>query len=201
LTKVVKRKLSELKVYPNNPRQNQNAIPKVKESIKKYGYKVFIVIDRDNYIVAGHTRFGALLEIQQEEGYPNEIDCILADDLTQEQINEFRIVDNLTAENSEWDLTALKIELELLPNLDLSKFGEVPQFTFEEIQIQEENKLDLISDKIIIKVGPDKIELTETEYHNWVTYVIGTHNMSVTDWVRQQLHLDEGDRNYEQLDI
>lgn len=200
MTKIVKRKLSELRVYPNNPRHNQKAIPKVKESIKKYGYKVFIVIDNENFIIAGHTRHAALLQLVDENYNYGEIDCVLADDLTQEQINEFRIVDNLTATNAEWDLSALKIELELLPNLNISDFGEVPQLTVEDIQIQEEQKLEL-SDKIVIKIGSDKIEISETEYHDWVTYVIGTHNMSVVEFVRKQLHLDEIDREYRILEI
>jgi ParB-like chromosome segregation protein Spo0J len=196
--KVVKRKFSDLKQYENNPRNNSNAVSKVKESIRKYGYKVFIVIDQFNTIVAGHTRFAALLELQEELGYPNEIDCILADDLTDEQINEFRIVDNLTAENADWDITKLKLELELLPNLDLELFGEVPALTFEDIQIEEENKVEL-SDKIRIQVGGDKIEITEAEYHEWVVYVIERYNMSILDFVRSRLELRPSDRSYEKV--
>lgn len=200
MTKLVKRKLSQLRVYPNNPRNNREAVPKVKESIKKYGYKVFIIIDNDNYIVAGHTRHAALLELVNDGYNYTEVDCILADDLTDEQINEFRIVDNLTAENAEWDLTKLKIELELLPSLQLSDFGEIPQLTVEDIQLQEEQKLEL-TDKIVIKVGNDKIELTENEFHEWTSYVIQTHNMSVVEFVKRQLQLAAKDRVYEKYEI
>lgn len=198
--KFVKRKLSELRVYENNPRSNQKAIRGVKQSIIKYGYKVPIVIDRDNIIVAGHTRFAALLEIQEERGFPNEIYCIVADDLTEEQLNEFRIVDNLTAENAEWDITKLKSELELLPNLDLSVFGEIPQLTVEEIQIQEENKMDL-DGSIVFRAGPDKFEITELEYHDWVQYVIQTYNMTILEFMKKQLHIKPIDREYKKLEI
>jgi ParB family chromosome partitioning protein len=197
--KAVERNISDLKHYENNPRVNTNAVPKVKESIRKYGYKVPIVIDRNNYIVAGHTRHAALTQLLDEGVVAPTILCILADDLTDAQIKEFRIVDNLVAENSEWDITALKIELEGLPDLNLNDFGEIPALTLEDIQIQEEQKL--LSDKVVIKVGTEKIELTEVEYHEWVQYVIGTHNMTVMEFVRRQLHLEEHNREYEKLEI
>jgi ParB family chromosome partitioning protein len=197
---LVQRKLSDLKQYENNPRSNADAVPGVKKSILKYGYKVPIVIDRDNVIVAGHTRFAALIEINEERGFPNTIACVLADDLTDEEINEFRIVDNLTAENAEWDITKLSMELELLPNLDLNLFGDNPIVSVEEMQIQEEEKVEL-SDKVLIKIGPDKIELTETEYHEWVVYIIEKYNMSIPQFVRTRLELDEKDRTHTTLEI
>jgi ParB family chromosome partitioning protein len=191
--------ISELKHYPNNPRVNNNAIPKVKESIRKYGYKVPIVIDCNNFIVAGHTRHAALRELLEEGSVGPRIYCILADDLTENQIKEFRIVDNLVAENSEWDISALKIELESLPDLNIAEFGEIPALTLEDIQLQEEQKLS--SDKIYIKIGPEKIEMTEAAYHEWAHYVVTSHNMTVLEFVRKQLHLNEADREYEELDI
>ncbi len=199
--KVVKRNLRELNQYVNNPRHNGNAVEAVKQSILKYGYKVPIIIDINNVIIAGHTRFAALLEINEERNWPNELDCILADDLTEEEVNEFRIVDNLVAEYADWDITKLKTELELLPNLDLSLFGDIPALTIEEIQIQEEQKLELNSDKIMFKIGPDKFEITEGEYHDWVQYVIGKYNISIVEFVKRQLELAQKDRTYERVEI
>lgn len=198
--KTVERKLSELRVYENNPRQNEKAVEAVQNSIIKYGYKVPIVIDNDNIIVCGHTRFQALLNLHESRGYSDTIVCILADDLTDEQIREFRIVDNLTAENAEWDITKLKIELEVLNNLDLNLFGEIPALTFEEIQIQEESKIEL-NDKVYIKVGTETIEMTEIEFNEWTAYVIDRYNMSISDFVKQKLELRVSDRNFEILEI
>lgn len=104
---IVNKKIGELKPYENNPRHNENAVPYVVESIKRYGFKNPIIIDKDNVIVAGHTRYLASKELGL-----NEVPCIVADDLTEDEIKEFRLVDNRTAEMSEWDDELLASELE-----------------------------------------------------------------------------------------
>jgi ParB-like chromosome segregation protein Spo0J len=197
----VKRKLTDLRVYENNPRDNNEAIKFVKESIIKYGYLVPIVIDQHNVIIAGHTRFSALIEINEERGGYDEFNCILASDLTEEQVKEFRIVDNQVAQIATWNMTSLKFELDSLPNFNIEDFGGLPELTIEEIQIQEEAKIDLGSDKILIKIAGDTIEMTEMEYNQWVQYVIGTHNKSIVEFVREQLHLRPQDRTYEIVEI
>lgn len=197
----VKRKLSVLRVYENNARYNAEAVPKVKASILKYGYKVPIVIDSNNTIIAGHTRFAALQDINRESGSYGEIDCIFANDLTEEQVREFRIVDNSVASIATWDITKLKFELETLPDFDILDFGGIPELSIEDIQIQEEHKLELDSDRIQIRIGPDKIEMTEAEFNQWTSYVIGTYNKSILEFVRDQLHLNPNDRVYETLPI
>lgn len=60
---IVEKRLDEIKPYENNPRKNDNAVPYVAESIKRYGFKVPIVIDNNGVIVAGHTRYLASLEL------------------------------------------------------------------------------------------------------------------------------------------
>lgn len=104
--KIVEKKLSELQPYENNPRRNENAVPYVAESIKRYGFKVPIVIDKNGVIVAGHTRYMASKELGLDK-----IPCIVADDLTDEEIKEFRLVDNKVAEFAGWDFELLEEEL------------------------------------------------------------------------------------------
>ena len=104
---IIEKRLDELQPYENNPRKNDNAVPYVAESIKKYGFKVPIVIDKDGVIVAGHTRYLASMELGLET-----VPCIVADDLNEKQIKEFRLVDNKTAEFASWDFGMLEIELE-----------------------------------------------------------------------------------------
>ena len=99
-------KLADIVPYENNPRKNADAVEPVKESIKRYGFKVPMILDAENVIVAGHTRF----EAAQELGL-TEVPVIYADDLTEEQVREFRLVDNKTAEFAEWDFTKLEEEL------------------------------------------------------------------------------------------
>ena len=90
--------LNDLKEYENNPRKNDKAVGAVLESIKAFGFRVPLIIDGENVIVAGHTRKKAaeLLGL-------SSVPCIKADDLTPEQIKAFRLADNKTAELSEWD--------------------------------------------------------------------------------------------------
>lgn len=95
---IVDKKVSELVPYENNPRFNNDAVEYVKKSIMEFGFKVPLVIDKDNVVVCGHTRLLAAKELELET-----VPCVVADDLDEKQINAFRIADNKVAERSEWD--------------------------------------------------------------------------------------------------
>ena len=110
--------IDDLREYENNPRINDNAVDAVASSIKYFGFKVPIIIDKDNVIVAGHTRLKAARKLGLQI-----VPCIVADDLTDEQIKAFRVADNKTAELAEWDFNALAAELEELKDIDLTQFG------------------------------------------------------------------------------
>ena len=90
--KIVNKNISDIKPYENNPRINVDSVDKVANSIKEFGYRVPIIIDKNNVIVAGHTRL-----LAAEKLGITEIPCIVADDLTEQQINAFRLVDNKTS--------------------------------------------------------------------------------------------------------
>uniref|UniRef100_UPI00387041B0 ParB N-terminal domain-containing protein n=1 Tax=Ruminococcus sp. TaxID=41978 RepID=UPI00387041B0 len=109
---------SDLRPYKQNPRNNDNAIAAVAESIKAFGFKVPIVIDRENVIVCGHTRLKAAQMLKLEK-----VPCVIADDLTDEQLRAFRLADNKTAELAEWDEARLALELDDLSTIDMSAFG------------------------------------------------------------------------------
>ena len=128
---IVNKKIGELKPYENNPRHNENAVPYVVESIKRYGFKNPIIIDKDNVIVAGHTRYLASKELGL-----NEVPCIIADDLTEDEIKEFRLVDNRTAEMSDWDDELLASELS---DIDFGDFD----FGFDADEIEPKEREDL----------------------------------------------------------
>ena len=99
--------IDELIPYINNPRTNDNAVDKVAASIKEFGFKNPIIIDKDNVIIAGHTRLLASRKLGLEE-----VPVIRAEDLTEQQVKAFRIADNKTSEFAEWDFGLLEIELE-----------------------------------------------------------------------------------------
>lgn len=128
-------RIEELKPYENNPRINDNAVEAVANSIKEFGFKVPIVIDNDNVIIAGHTR----LKAAQKLGL-DKVPCIIAEDLTPEQVKAFRVADNKTAELAEWDMELLEQELEELQNMgfDMESFGFDNIFEDEDVEIIED---------------------------------------------------------------
>lgn len=115
--KIVEKKLSELIPYENNPRLNDEAVPLVEASIREFGFKVPIICDKKNVIVAGHTRYKAALNLGMET-----VPCIVADDLTPKQIKAFRLADNKVSEIARWDFEKLDLELEEI-DMDMSAFG------------------------------------------------------------------------------
>lgn len=100
---------ARLREYENNPRNNDLAVEKVKYSIERFGFLFPVVVDMNYTIVAGHTRVRACREMGIQS-----VPCIIADELTEEQINLFRLVDNKTSEYSDWDFEKLKNELALV---------------------------------------------------------------------------------------
>lgn len=116
--KVIELNLKDLKPYERNPRKNDEAVQYVVESIKQFGFKVPIVVDKNNVIIAGHTRYKASKELGL-----TKVPCVIADDLTDEQVKAFRIADNKTGEKAGWDLDLLKLELPELEDFDFTDFG------------------------------------------------------------------------------
>lgn len=111
--------IDEIKPYEKNPRKNEDSVKFVANSIKEFGFKVPIVIDADNVIVAGHTRWKAAKQLGLEK-----VPCIKADDLSPAQIKAFRLADNKVGEFSEWDMDLLGDELNDLGDVfDMGDFG------------------------------------------------------------------------------
>ena len=116
--KIIEKKIEELREYENNPRHNDSAVEAVAESIREFGFKVPVIIDSDGVIVAGHTRVKAAEALNLET-----VPCIVADDLTPDQIKAFRLADNKTGELASWDFEKLEAELAELESMDMSAFG------------------------------------------------------------------------------
>lgn len=85
--KIVMMKVADIIPYENNPRKNDNAVESVANSIREFGFKNPIIVDKENVIVAGHTRLKAAEKLGMEE-----VPVLVADDLTPEQIKAFRVV-------------------------------------------------------------------------------------------------------------
>ena len=120
---IIEKSIESIIPYDKNPRFNDEAVKYVAESIQQFGFKVPIIIDKDNVIIAGHTRLKAAKEL----GYET-VPCVLADDLTPEQVKAFRLADNKVAEYSEWDMDLLQSELMEIESIDMESLG------FEEME-------------------------------------------------------------------
>ena len=168
--KIINLKTEQLIPYINNPRNNDDAVDKVASSIKEFGFKVPIVINKDNVIVTGHTRLKAAKKLGIEE-----VPCIIADDLTDAQIKAFRIADNKVSEYAQWDEDLLKIELEQLEEMD---------FDLDELNIDYSDfDLDICDD--IKEIEPEEVEIPEVPEEPKAKlgdiYQLGNHRLMCGD--------------------
>jgi len=124
---IIVKDINSIIPYINNPRHNKEAVDLVAASISEFGFKNPIILDSKNVIVAGHTRFAAAKKLGLKE-----VPCIVADDLTEQQIKAFRLADNKVAEAATWDMDLLKIELDGITDIDMSNLG------FDDISLGDE---------------------------------------------------------------
>ena len=116
--KIIEKRLDELTPYENNPRENEGAVEAVAASLQEFGWKQPVVIDKAGVIIAGHTRIKAAEKLGLETA-----PCIIADDLTEEQVRAYRLADNKTAELSGWNFELLDEELAEINEINMSAFG------------------------------------------------------------------------------
>ena len=162
---VTYKKTSEIIPYDKNPRKNAEAVKYVAESIKEFGFKNPIIIDKNNVIVAGHTRLLAAKRLKIDE-----VPCIYADDLTEEQIRAFRLADNKTAEIAEWDYELLDFELGNIEGIDMSAFGFDLDLMDESLEEVEEDNY--------------KIEEVELRAKYGDVFILGRHRVMCGDSTR-----------------
>ena len=116
--KIVMKNLTDIKPYERNPRNNSRTVGLVASSITEFGFKNPIIIDKDGVIIAGHTRYAAAKKLGM-----TEVPCIIAEDLTEQQVRAFRLADNKVAEISVWDTETLIAELGGITDIDMTDFG------------------------------------------------------------------------------
>ena len=152
-------------MYENNPRKNDDAVDKVAQSIKEFGFKVPIIIDKNNVIVAGHTRLKASYQLGLEE-----VPVIRADDLDEQQVKAFRIADNKVSEIAEWDIDLLSSELE----------GLEETFTgFDEIELEQ--LLDIDEEMLVEEDNYDIDLRKEPKARYGDIYQLGNHRVMCGD--------------------
>jgi DNA modification methylase len=121
------RKITDLKLYPHNPRRNDHAVAAVAASIREFGFQQPLVIDVEGVIVVGSTRLKAAVLLGLAE-----VPVHVARDLTPEQVKAYRIADNKLAELADWDDSLLVQELAALQKMDFDL--DLVGFTPDELQ-------------------------------------------------------------------
>ncbi|MCU0104426.1 DNA modification methylase [Acholeplasma vituli] len=164
---LINKKISDLKEYENNPRDNTAAVDAVANSIKEFGFKVPIIVDGNNVIIAGHTRFKAAISLGLEE-----VPCIVANDLTPEQVKAFRLADNKVGEIASWDLDKLKLELENIDGLDMSLFGFEVDVEPDEVFEDDFDPNEHIPETPLSQIGD--------------IYILGNHRLTCGDSAKEE---------------
>lgn len=161
---VVELNIKEIIPYEKNPRKNNKSVEFVANSIKEFGFRVPIILDKDKVIICGHTRLKAAISLGMEK-----VPCIIAGDLTEEQVKALRLADNKVGENSEWDMKLLEGELKDIVNLDMSLFN------FKPVEIKEDFNME------------GQVPFTEVldEEYNYVVLVFKND----VDWIQAQTKL------------
>ena len=115
--KIEKIDINDIQPYWRNPRENREAVAKVKKSIAEYGYNSFITIDKNNVIITGHTRHKALKELGK-----TKVNVIRLD-LNDKKAKEYRIIDNKTSEYANWtdDLLLELREIDMLTHYEVKE--------------------------------------------------------------------------------
>lgn len=157
-------RINEIIPYEKNPRKNDGAVKAVAESIKQCGYISPIIIDENNIILAGHTRFKALKMLGEKE-----ISVIQAVGLTEDQKKKYRLLDNKTAEIAEWDLDMLAEELE---GLDFDGFD----FDWDVLKEMDE----------VIEDEYEKPVPNQPKSKQGQVYILGRHRLMCGDATSKQ---------------
>jgi site-specific DNA-methyltransferase (adenine-specific) len=163
--------LSEIKPYENNPRYNESAVDAVAQSIKEFGFKNPIILDKHKVIIAGHTRYKASQQLGLEE-----VPCIIASDLTDQQAKAYRLVDNKVGELAEWDFIKLSAEIEGLPAFSAEEFG----FDMREIDAALNKGKEAVEDDY---EEPDYIEPRIKRGEVWQ---LGNHRLMCGDSAKEE---------------
>ncbi len=182
-----------IKPYKNNPREIPiESVKKVADSIKEFGNNQPIVVDNENIIVVGHTRWKALKQLGRSKAY------IVKKSFTENEAMAYRIMDNRSGEGSKWEKELLKNELNILRdkdfNLDLTglTFDEIEKFTDTSPIFEPTNDIiaDINTEEITAPISTVKMvqlffnDETEKKFRGMVKELQSEYNKdNITDTV------------------
>ena len=141
-------KIDEVKPYAHNPRNNDDGVEAVANSIKEFGWQQPIVVDKDNVIIVGHTRFKAAKKLGLDK-----VPVVVASNLSDEQVRAYRLADNKTGELTDWDMGLLDDELGDIADIDMSDFGFDLDIPKDDEKVQEDDFDDEVPEEPKSKLG------------------------------------------------
>lgn len=140
--------IDKIKPYENNPRNNDDAVDAVANSIKEFGWQQPIVVDNGGVIIAGHTRYKAAKQLKLKE-----VPIVVADNLTEEQVNAYRLADNKSGELATWDDDELQEELDKILDIDMTDFGFDLETELEDDEVIDDDYEEEIPEEPKSKLG------------------------------------------------
>jgi len=156
---IIEMDINEIKPYKDNPREiSQEAVKKVKNSISEFGNNQPIVIDQNNVIVVGHTRWKALKQLNKTKAF------VIKKEFDKNKAVAYRIMDNRSGAESKWDKQLLMSELQVLKDnkfdLDLTGFDSLElkdimldKDLFEPTDKDDQGKLDQDTKEVCLECG------------------------------------------------
>lgn len=140
--------IDQIKPYENNPRNNDDAVDAVANSIKEFGWQQPIVVDNGGVIIAGHTRYKAAKRLKLKE-----VPIVVADNLTEEQVNAYRLADNKSGELATWDDDELQEELDKILDIDMTDFGFDLETELEDDEVIDDDYEEEVPEEPKSKLG------------------------------------------------
>ena len=150
--------------YENNPRHNDEAVEMVAQSIKDFGFRYPILVDKNNVIISGHTRLKASYKLGL-----SKVPVMIADDLTDDKVKALRLVDNRTSEVASWDFDMLQKELDAI-DMDMNDY----KFDYDELMVGSE-------ENIVEDNPPDPDEENEPTAKRGDIWILGNHRLMCGD--------------------
>ena len=140
--------IQDVRPYENNPRNNDEGVEAVANSIKEFGWQQPIVVDKDNVIIVGHTRYKAAKKLGMDK-----VPVVVANNLSPEQVKAYRLADNKTGELTDWDMGLLDDELADIADIDMSDFGFDLDLGDDEAKVQEDDFDEEVPEEPKSKLG------------------------------------------------
>lgn len=137
MTEIQMLPLRDIHPYERNPRLNDDSVDAVANSIRDFGFRSPIIVDREHVIIAGHTRYKAAKKLRLKT-----VPVIVADDMTPEQVEAYRIADNSAGSASTWDLDLLSDILQGI-DFDMADYG----LDLDLVSTYEDQQTEIVEDE------------------------------------------------------